>query len=73
MTAVSSQGLKLTDHHPLGLNTDLFGNGPDEPDQLPCNGHDHLIGMLASSDEVSVAFTPTTSLYSGLSLPPLSV
>jgi hypothetical protein len=41
----------------LGLNVDLVGDRPDEPDPLPRHGHHPLVGMLASGDERSVAFT----------------
>jgi hypothetical protein len=38
------------------LNVDWFGDRPDETDQLARHGHHHLVGMLASGDELSVAF-----------------
>jgi hypothetical protein len=36
----------------------LFGNRPPKTHQLTSNGHDHLVGMFASGDQCSIAFTP---------------
>jgi len=46
----------LVPAHFLGFNVDLFGDRPDETDPLPRHGHPHLVGLLASGDELSVAF-----------------
>lgn len=43
--------------HLLGFNVDWFSDRPDETDQFPRHGHHHLGGMLASGNELSVAFT----------------
>ena len=56
VTMVLTQGLGFARCHLLRFNVDLFGDRPDEPDQLPRHPYHHLVGMLASGDELSVAF-----------------
>ena len=56
VTMVLTQGFGLAPCHLLRFNVDLFGDRPDEIDPLPRHGHHHLVGMLASGDELSVAF-----------------
>jgi hypothetical protein len=40
----------------LGGYGNLFGNSPHEPHQFTGNGHNHLVGMFASSDQAAAAF-----------------
>ena len=53
---VLTQGFGLARGHLLRCNVDLFGDCPDEPDQLPRHRYHHLVGLLASGAELSVAF-----------------
>jgi hypothetical protein len=45
---------------PFGGDGNLCGHRPQKPHQCTGNGHDHLVGMFASSDQAAVAFTPPT-------------
>jgi len=40
----------------LGGHRDRLGQGPHQRDQLPGNGHDHLVGVFASGQRASKAF-----------------
>jgi hypothetical protein len=51
----------------LRCDRNLFGNGPQEPNQLSGNGHHDLVGMFAAGDESSLAFAqPDLSLPADL-------
>jgi hypothetical protein len=41
----------------LGSQRYLLSNGPHKRTQFPGDGHDYLVGILPSGDELPIAFT----------------